>query len=130
MAKVENDKTVDWSRLVDLAKELDDPDWQVVKNLLQMFLTTTESKLDELRAYIRAGNTAGVAEVAHFLKSSAASLGMKRFSALCRAIELDAKRDDSGGFSAAEGELTQEFCGIREEVAYIDKRKAEVGANK
>jgi HPt (histidine-containing phosphotransfer) domain-containing protein len=59
-----------------------------VSEMAQLFRDETRKSLAELRKSCEAGDWKQVARLAHSVKSSAATLGLMRLSAACRALEL------------------------------------------
>ncbi len=62
-----------------------------VTEMAQLFLLETRKSLAELRKGSDGSDWKQVTRLAHSLKSSAATLGMMRLSAACKALELDTK---------------------------------------
>ena len=62
-----------------------------VKEMVQLFLEETLKSVAEIRRAADAKEWRVVMRAAHSLKSSAATLGLMRFSAACKALELDTK---------------------------------------
>lgn len=62
-----------------------------VTEMAQLFLHETRKSLTELRKGCDAGDWKQVTRLAHSLKSSAATLGMMRLAAACKALEMDTK---------------------------------------
>jgi HPt (histidine-containing phosphotransfer) domain-containing protein len=63
----------------------DDPGF--LRGLVEEFLAHAERSIDEMRAAVRAGDGARLADLAHGLKGSSANLGARRLSALASAVE-------------------------------------------
>ena len=72
-----------------------------VTEMAQLFLLETRKSLAELRKGCDASDWKQVTRLAHSLKSSAATLGMMRLSAACKALELDTKGATSSDGTAA-----------------------------
>lgn len=62
-----------------------------VAEMAELFLGETRKTLDDLQAGCDEKDWKVVARLAHSLKSSSATLGAMRLSAVCRALELDTK---------------------------------------
>jgi HPt (histidine-containing phosphotransfer) domain-containing protein len=79
-----------------------DPDGRngVVRRVLATFETSVARTLDQLEADARNIDAAGLASIAHMLKSSSASVGALRLSAACEQIERAAR--DAAGPAARE----------------------------
>lgn len=81
----------DESAIEKLRKVAGDQGATFVTEMAQLFLLETRKSLTELRKACDAGDWKQVTRLAHSLKSSAATLGMMRLSAACKALELDTK---------------------------------------
>lgn len=81
--------TVDMSAIdmdvIEALRELGDD--ELLKELVDLFVTDTPPRLSELDTAFNAGDADTVASVAHSLKSSSANLGALRLSDLCRELE-------------------------------------------
>ena len=66
-----------------------------VKEMAQLFLDETTKSLAELGKASDQGEWKLVTRAAHSLKSSAATLGLLRLSAACKALELDTRAASS-----------------------------------
>jgi len=73
----------------------DDPAF--VRELLETYLTETPEQLEAIRAAIEADDAEMLVRPAHTLKSSSATLGAMRLSALARELEMAGR---SGSLSA------------------------------
>ena len=62
-----------------------------VAEIAQLFLDETAKSLADLARARDLGDWRLVSRIAHSLKSSAATLGLMRMSAACKALELDTK---------------------------------------
>lgn len=62
-----------------------------VTEMAQLFLHESRKSVAEIRKGCEAGDWKQVTRLAHSLKSSAATLGLMRLSAACKALELDTK---------------------------------------
>jgi len=62
-----------------------------VAEMAQLFLDETSRSLSDLAKARDLGDWRLVSRISHSLKSSAATLGLMRFSAACKALELDTK---------------------------------------
>ena len=94
---------VDEAVLADLlASTGDDPAF--VRELLETYLAETPDQLAAIRAAIEADDAEALVRPAHTLKSSSATLGAMRLSALARELEMAGR---SGSLAADAGELLQ-----------------------
>lgn len=66
-----------------------------VAEMAQLFLDETTRVLGELRSGCERDDWKAVSRLAHSVKSSAATLGLMRLSAACRALELDTRNATS-----------------------------------
>ena len=66
-----------------------------VAEMAQLFLDETRDSLARLKSASAIGDWKQVNRIVHSLKSSAATLGLARLSASCRALELDTKASSS-----------------------------------
>jgi HPt (histidine-containing phosphotransfer) domain-containing protein len=66
-----------------------------VAEMAQLFLDETREGLARLKSASAVGDWKQVNRIVHSLKSSAATLGLMRLSASCRALELDTKQAPS-----------------------------------
>ncbi len=60
-----------------------------VSEMAQLFLEETGKSIEDLRAASTRADWKSVARVSHSLKSSAATLGLMRLAAACRALEME-----------------------------------------
>jgi len=94
---------VDEAVLADLlASTGDDPAF--VRELLETYLAETPDQLAAIRAAIEADDAEALVRPAHTLKSSSATLGAMRLSALARELEMAGR---SGSLAADARELLQ-----------------------
>jgi HPt (histidine-containing phosphotransfer) domain-containing protein len=94
---------VDEAVLADLlASTGDDPAF--VRELLETYLAETPDQLAAIRAAIEADDAEALVRPAHTLKSSSATLGAMRLSAVARELEMAGR---SGSLAADAGELLQ-----------------------
>ena len=85
-----------------LASTGDDPAF--VRELLETYLAETPDQLAAIRAAIEADDAEALVRPAHTLKSSSATLGAMRLSALARELEMAGR---SGSLATDAGELLQ-----------------------
>ncbi|MCC2958504.1 CHASE domain-containing protein [Massilia sp. IC2-477] len=67
-------------------------DGERMRKYAYLFVSTARNALDQLDALLLAGDMAGVAAVAHRIKSSARTVGAMGFAALCEELESQAAR--------------------------------------
>ncbi len=81
----------------------------LVGRVLHAFETSTARLLPQLRTALQHGDVAGVRFVAHTLKSSSASIGATRFSALCAELENGIRMQQSLDLAARVGVIEREL---------------------
>ena len=69
--------------------------------LLELFLETTESNLEKLRAGIDTGNTQEVVASSHSIKGSSANLGLEKISEVAKGVEEKARQNGLEGAAEA-----------------------------
>jgi HPt (histidine-containing phosphotransfer) domain-containing protein len=77
---------LDEAVLADLRASVGD-DQEFMVELVETYVTEGATNMDSLLAAAAAGDCAAVVRPAHTLKSTSASLGAMRLSAICRSIE-------------------------------------------
>ena len=83
---VDGEPVLDQAVLADLRASIgDDQDFMV--ELVETYVTEGTANMDGLLAAAAAADCAAIVRPAHSLKSTSASLGAMRLSAICRAIE-------------------------------------------
>jgi len=87
------DEALDLSQLLAAFGEIDDD----VREMMQIFVETTEPMLGELEAKIAARDQVGVEDVAHSAKGAARSAGARAMAAACEAVERAAEAGDWAG---------------------------------
>lgn len=78
-----------------------------IAELVETYVAEGETNMAALLAAAGSGNCDAIVRPAHSLKSTSASLGAMRLSAICRAIE-EAGRASQSGTLAADAELARE----------------------
>ena len=63
-----------------------------VGGLIRLFQTTTRERMDEMERLLASGEWSRLAEIAHSLCGSSASMGYPRVAAQCKGLELAARR--------------------------------------
>ena len=64
----------------------------VVGGLIRLFQTTANQRIDEMERLLASGDWRRLAEIAHSLRGSSASMGFPRVAADCKNLELAARR--------------------------------------
>ena len=101
-ARPDTELLMDWSRIESL-KPYDD-DGSLVREVIAAFLRDGPAQAKALAAARAAGDSAGVASLAHGLKGASANVGAVALHAICRAIE---SRAAAGERDPAAPALTQ-----------------------
>ncbi|WP_428265119.1 PAS domain S-box protein [Haliangium sp.] len=89
---------------------------ELMRELWQTFVDTVPPRLERMRRLYEAGDMSALSEEAHTLKGTGLNLGVQRFAALCRDLEL---RSRSGDVSTGVGDLLATL-----EQSYQDSRDA------
>ena len=90
------DHRIDFARIQMLEEAgLDSPSG-LLKNLLQIFYSTTLQRLDEMEARARQGILSEVARIAHNLRASCGTFGATAMSEIAREIETRARAGNHG----------------------------------
>ena len=84
--------------------------------LLDKFLFNSEKQVAEINAAVLSGQTSGVMEAAHKLKSSARTVGAMRFGALCQDMEAAARAGDMQSLQALASGLDDIFLDVAERI--------------
>jgi HPt (histidine-containing phosphotransfer) domain-containing protein len=77
--------------------------------LIDSFLEDAPKLLAELDQFISSGDAGGVRRVAHGLKSNGADFGARKFSALCKELEVMGKSGDLEGAEDLYSLIATEF---------------------
>ncbi|MBI2380940.1 MAG: Hpt domain-containing protein [Gammaproteobacteria bacterium] len=85
--------------------------------LVQAFLVDGENRLSEMNQAVAAGDLDGLRRAAHSLKGSSSNLGAITLSALCLALEQQAKRGDMYGVDEQLQGIGDEFHAVRDELS-------------
>lgn len=101
--------TLDQS-IVEGLKELggeDDP--ELFGELVDAFMADTPGRLDSIDKSIAAGDTEGVAQAAHPLKSSSANMGAMGLSVICKRLEMEAREGKLEGHGELAAQARVEY---------------------
>ncbi len=85
----------------------DDPD--LLKEMLQQFVETTQADLTNLQDAIAAGNSRDVANLAHRIKGSCFVIGATALAEIAASLETDGRRDCTGNYSSLAEKMTTAF---------------------
>lgn len=77
----------------------------MVRRLVRLFIDSAQFKIDEMRAAAQRGDASEIFLGAHFLKSSAANLGLNNFVVQARAVEARARSGESDQLADAVAQL-------------------------
>ncbi|MEW5872976.1 MAG: response regulator [Chloroflexota bacterium] len=94
---------------------------QMVIELAEEFFVDSEERMGQLEKRLREGEAEAFGAMAHALKGASLTFGAKKFSGLCRELEMMGK---SGNLEGAEEKLAmarEEFGRVRAELALILK---------
>lgn len=93
---VEGEPILDRAVLDELRASIGDDDVFMVE-LVETYVSEGEASIAALLAAAAALDAAAIVRPAHTLKSTSASLGAMRLSAICRAIEADGRESRTAG---------------------------------
>lgn len=99
------------ARLRALAQDVAEAEEDVVSELLRTFQSDAEVRIRSFAAALTGADGEGAADAVHALKGASATIGARRLSALCAALERWARRGDDlsaleGGVALLERELS------------------------
>lgn len=87
-----------------LMTDEDEDETQVVRELFELFMKESDSRLPMLREHCADNNQPGVRKILHFIAGSAANIGLLRLSTYYRAIEYAIEGGSVGPFDAESAE--------------------------
>lgn len=96
-------------RLRTLAVDVGERAEEVLAELGRTFFTDAERRLGRLSAALRAGDAGAAADAVHALKGASATLGARRLSGFCAALEERARAGDLALLERAEPALREEL---------------------
>jgi HPt (histidine-containing phosphotransfer) domain-containing protein len=107
--------TLDTETLAALRSLQEDGEDDLLAELIDLFLEDAPERLDAIRQAVDASDWAGLAERAHSLKGSCASLGAVHMASLCARLEAMG-RDLAQRTDVADvyGELAREYARVQE----------------
>jgi two-component system, sensor histidine kinase and response regulator len=95
----------------------------VLARLITVYLQDAMTMIDGLGKALQQGDSAGLAEIAHGLKSSSANLGAGRLSAACKDLELKGRAGATDGLDGLVERVETEFAsaksGLQAELEHI-----------
>ncbi len=89
------------------------------REMIELFLQTTSQHLLHLEEAIERGDSKKVAETAHSIKGSSASLGLTHISGIAKGIEFNARDNDLNGAQRALQTIKVEVGQIAEWVSSL-----------
>lgn len=108
MAKTLGQGLIDWR----LLQQLSDGDRKFERDLLSMYVKDTRSNLSELGDAITAQDVQRVTKLAHHLKGSSGSVGIKSLHSCAASLESQARQ----GELASSQQLLAEMMGLFQQV--------------
>ena len=88
-----------------------------LEKVLNTYLQTTPALVERMRSALVAGEALALADAAHTLKSSSASLGAERLATLCRSLEKAGREERLDRAPALFSRLEAEFAQIKTALA-------------
>ncbi|MCS6949037.1 MAG: Hpt domain-containing protein [bacterium] len=104
--------------------EMTGGDLEFEKELLQEFLKTVPSLLEQIHTAIEAGDGAALSSAAHTLKGSARAVGAHRLAEVALAVEIAAKEQRLDKAADAERTLTAEWQQVQHYIQQLLLRSA------
>ena len=92
-------------------------DEEDVKELVELFVTTTFSDIGKIKKGISDNNPADAAAAAHSIKGAAGNLGFDEIFSLARDMEIQAKQGSLDGFDAYVKDLEQKVNALNPSVS-------------
>ena len=105
---------LDVSVLAKLRKALGSKSNDFMVNLIDLFITDAQPRIEALRQAIDKNDAAALRQVAHALKGSCANLGAKRMSGLCEILEEKGLANSLEGASTFAEHLEEEFALVKQ----------------
>jgi HPt (histidine-containing phosphotransfer) domain-containing protein len=87
-------------------------DREFLGELVGTYLADSPVQFTALRAAVAMGDAAAARRAAHSLKSTSASMGARRLSAMCREIEAACAAEQLAGLGAAIDEAAAEYASV------------------
>jgi len=103
----------DTPQLLGNLREIAGDDWDFIREIVDLFLSETPRKVEDLGAAIEHGDVPGVADVAHSLKGSALAVDAEVMRNLSEAIEHTARAGSLNGAAGRFSKLQLEVQRIR-----------------
>jgi CheY-like chemotaxis protein/HPt (histidine-containing phosphotransfer) domain-containing protein len=101
------EKGIDPSRLMDIA-HLAKPNDPVVRQIVSEFLDDLSARIVSINHAVESSNWSALADLAHPLRSAAAIVGAKRFSAMCTELETLSRANRTREARYAAGNVVEE----------------------
>ena len=97
------DPTLDVAVLEELSKQVGSDNPELIDELIHIYLDNAPQLIRDMDAALAAGKAKDLMRAAHTLKSSSASLGVLRLSAMSKAVELAARHSELAGLAGLAG---------------------------
>ncbi len=110
-----DDDVLDLSQILAAFGEIDDD----VREMMQLFVSTTEPMLDELDARIVVRDRAAIEDHAHSAKGAARSAGARAMAAACEALETAAPAGDWSEIELRMSAIRPAFAAARQAIARL-----------
>jgi two-component system, sensor histidine kinase and response regulator len=104
---------LDQSVLAGLRELQEEGEPDILKEMVELFLTDVPPHLAALRGAVEAGDAHSVEQIAHTLKGSCGNMGAKRIEALCTELEEIGRSGDLRAAPAWISRLEEEFRRVR-----------------
>jgi CheY-like chemotaxis protein len=104
---------LDQSVLAGLRELQEEGEPDILKEVVELFLTDVPPQLAALRGAVEAGDAHSVEQIAHTLKGSCGNMGAKRIEALCTELEEIGRSGDLRAAPARISRLEEEFRRVR-----------------
>jgi HPt (histidine-containing phosphotransfer) domain-containing protein len=113
--------------VLDLAPALEnlDHDAELLREICNLFLETARDQLDELQAFVAAGDVGAVAIAAHGMKGGASNIGAVAFVQAALELELLAKGGSLHGADELFAAMQCELERLREVLVNVDWEQLE-----
>ncbi len=105
---------LDVNVLAKLRKALSGKNKDFISNLIDLFITDAQPRIEALREAITRNDATALRQVAHALKGSCANLGARRMSGLCEILEEKGLANSLAGASAFVEHLEAEFALVKQ----------------
>jgi CheY-like chemotaxis protein len=94
-------------------------DFEILVELIDTFLEEAPGLIEGLNKAVRDNDVSEVNRLSHSLKSNGADYGAKKFSQLCKTLEMQARSGDLNGSAGLAGEITVEYARMEKELIAV-----------